>query len=358
MVRGVGNVGYRALLEAIGEPAAVLGAAPARLEAAGLRPEVARAVAAFDRWPAVEQQLLRLARARARLVTWIDGAYPSNLREIHDPPPFLFVAGDIHPDDELALAVVGSRSASAYGRQMTRLLCEGIAGAGISIVSGLARGIDAEAHQAALRAGGRTLAVMGSGIDVVYPPEHHSLFRAIRERGAVMTEFLMGTTPEAENFPGRNRLISGLALGTLVVEATERSGSLITAQYALEQGREVFAVPGPVGARSRGPHQLIKQGAKLTERVEDVIEEIAPRLLAQVGRRPAARASEPTEAERSVLSCVGDEPLHVDPIVSRTGMSAPKVLELLLALEIKGLVRQLPGKYFVAGAECSRRVGD
>ena len=358
MVRGVGSVVYRSLLETIGEPAEVFRTSRTRLEAVGVRSEVARAIASFDQWTVVEQQILRIRRSRARLVTWADASYPAGLREIHDPPAFLFVAGDIHPDDELAVAVVGSRSCSTYGRQMTSRLCEALASLGVVVISGLARGIDAEAHQASLRAGGRTIAVMGSGIDVVYPAEHHGLFRAIVERGAVMTEFFMGTTPEAENFPSRNRIISGLAMGTLVVEATERSGSLITAQYATEQGREVFAVPGPVGARSRGPHQLIKQGAKLTERVEDIIEEIAPRLLAQAGQRSPVPADVPTDMEQRLLECMSEEPQHIDPIINRAGLTAPQALELLLSLEIKGWVRQLPGKHFASTVSGSQRAGN
>ncbi len=347
MVRGVGSVVYRSLLRELGDPAAVLAAGARRLEAVGVRPEVARAIAAFDGWEAVESQLRRLERSRARLLTWVDESYPASLQEIHDPPPFLFLFGDLLPEDQVAVAVVGSRSPSPYGRQMTRALCAGLARLGITVVSGLARGIDAEAHQATLRGGGRTIAILGSGIDVVYPGEHHGLFRAIAQNGAVMTEYLMGVTPEAENFPSRNRIISGLSLGTLVVEATERSGSLITAQYALEQGREVFAVPGPVGARSRGPHQLIKQGAKLSERVEDVVEEIAPQLLPRV-RRADLPLAEPTELERQVLEQLSEEPTHVDSIIGRSGLAAPQILGALSSLEVKGWVRQQPGKLFAA----------
>jgi DNA processing protein len=193
---------------------------------------------------------------------------------------------------------------------------------------------------------------MGSGIDVVYPSEHHALFRATAAQGAVVTELLMGTQPDAENFPNRNRIISGLALGTVVVEATERSGSLITATLAGEQGREVFAVPGQVGERTRGTHRLLRDGAKLTERVEDVLEEIAPQLLQRV--TPAASV-ELDEDEAAVVACMRHETVHVDEVIGRSGLPAARVLQALLALELKGVVQQLVGKYFVAAAIHGRR---
>jgi DNA processing protein len=348
LVRGVGNAAYHQLLAAFGEPADVFRQPVERLVAIGLRPDVAAALRAFDRWGQVEQRLRRLERVQGRVLTWTDDAYPARLRQIPDPPPFLYVRGDLLPEDDLAIAVVGSRSASSYGRQMTRALASGLAGLGITVVSGLARGIDAEAHQAALRAGGRTIAVLGSGLDVVYPPEHHALAGSVVKSGAVITEFAPGTPPDAENFPARNRIISGLALGTLVVEAAEKSGSLITARMAGEQGREIFAVPGPVGGRSRGVHQLIRQGAKLTERVEDIIEEIAPQLLAKLGGGIKVPSEEPDEVEQRLLASMPSEPLHIDQIMTLMGWTAPKALETLLTLEIKGHVRQLPGKLFLS----------
>jgi DNA processing protein len=213
------------------------------------------------------------------------------------------------------------------------------------VISGLARGTDAQAHWTTLRAGGRTIAVMGSGIDVVYPSEHHALFRAMARQGAVTTELLMGTQPDAENFPNRNRIISGLALGTVVVEATEKSGSLITATLAAEQGREVFAVPGAVGERTRGTHRLIREGAKLTERVEDVLEEIAPQLLS---RRAPVEGVELSVEEAAIVDCLRHETVHIDTIIMGSGLPAPRVLHALLGLELKGVVQQLAGKYFVA----------
>jgi len=347
MVRGVGPVIYRGLLQAFGEPAAVFAASRRALEAAGARPEVAGAIRAFDDWGPVDQQLERLKRSGAGLVTWNAPAYPPNLREIHDPPPFLFAHGAVLPRDMLAVAVVGSRYVSAYGLRMARELTEGLVRHGLTVVSGMARGTDAQVHWTALRAGGRTLAVIGSGIDVVYPSEHKALFHKISTQGAVVTELLMGTQPDAENFPSRNRIISGLALGTVVIEAAEKSGSLITARLAADQGREVFAVPGAVGERTRGTHRLIRDGAKLTECAEDVVEELAPHLL---GRVPPAVPVELSAEESALLGCMRHESLHIDAIITRSGCAAATVLQLLLALELKGVVQQLPGKVFAAAA--------
>jgi DNA processing protein len=235
---------------------------------------------------------------------------------------------------------------------MARTISAELVQAGVTVVSGLARGIDAEAHAAALRAGGRTIAVLGCGIDVVYPSEHHRLQMYIAGHGAVVSEFSPGMQPDAEHFPTRNRIISGMSLGTVVVEATEKSGSLITAELAMEQGREVFAVPGPVGARSYGPHQLLRQGATLVETGADVLRELAPRL---PGARPAPAAAvaappdvepELSAAERAVLDCLSDVPVHVDPIVARTALPAHQVLQALLSLELRGAALPLPGKRF------------
>lgn len=353
MVRGVGPVVYQDLLRAFGAPAAVLGAGVEALTGCGLRPEVARAVRAFDDWAAVDEQIERLARCGARLLTWDDAAYPANLRQIHDPPPFLFALGDIAVCDRLAVAVVGSRRASAYGRRMTRDLVTGLVRHGVTVVSGLARGTDAEAHWAAIRAGGRTIAVLGSGIDVVYPGEHHALARAVARQGAVVSELWMGTRPEADNFPARNRIISGLSVGTVIVEATERSGSLITARCAAEQGREVFAVPGAVGELTRGPHRLIRDGARLTESAADIIEEIAPHLHGACAGRLTVELS---AAEEAVLAAVSPDAVHIDSVIARTKMPANDVLPILLNLELKGAVQQLPGRFFVAVPVDVRRI--
>ena len=355
LVRGVGNVTYRTLLEHFGSPQAVFAAPLANLTAAGVSAEVGRAIRGFDQWDTVEAELQRIAQARVRLVTRSDAKYPDNLSHIHDPPPFLYVHGCLQPEDRVAIALVGSRAASAYGRGVARELARGLARHGVTVVSGLARGIDAEAHRAALEAGGRTLAVLGSGLDVIYPKEHSALAQEMSQNGAVISEFSLASRPEAGHFPYRNRVISGLTLGTVVIEATEKSGSLITARCALEQNREVFAVPGNVTAgRSRGPHQLIKQGAKLVENVEDILSEIVPALppglplAAQTAQNePAVDLVNLEPDEVRLVNVLDGEPVHVDVLIARSSLSPARVLEVLLGLELKGIVTQLPGTHFV-----------
>jgi DNA processing protein len=352
MVHGVGPVVYQNLLRAFGTPGAVFEASAHALDCAGLRGDLAHAIQRFDGWRAVDEQLENLVRSGAALVTWNDACYPANLRQIHDPPPFLFVHGQLEARDAMAVAVVGSRQVSGYGLRVAREISEGLVRYGVTVVSGMARGSDAQAHWTALRAGGRTIAVLGSGIDVVYPSEHHGLFQAIARQGAVVTELMMGTQPDAENFPNRNRIISGLALGTVIIEATEKSGSLITATLAAEQGREVFAVPGAIGARTRGTHRLIREGAKLTECAEDVLEEIAPQLLSCATVRGPVEVS-PTEA--AIIECMRHDTVHIDDIITRSGLGPATVLQTLLDLELKGVVQQLPGKHFVAALVDVRR---
>jgi DNA processing protein len=352
MVRGVGNVTYRELLTAFGSPEAALHASAGALIGAGVHAEVARAITSFDQWRAVEAELHKIARTGVRLVTRLDTEYPENLTHLHDPPPFLYVRGSLIPEDRLAIAIVGSRFSSAYGRGVARDLARGLTEKGVTVVSGLARGVDVEAHRATLEAKGRTIAVLGSGVDVIYPSEHRSLAADIPSQGAVLSEFPLGSKPDAVHFPYRNRVISGLALGTVVVEAAENSGSLITARFALEQNREVFAVPGVItSVRSRGPHKLIKDGAKLVENVEDILQEIAPGLT----RTPSAQAMELTPPlephEASLLRLFEHDPLHVDLLIAKSGLTPARVLEVLLELELKGLVTQLPGTHFALTGE-------
>ena len=347
LVRGVGNVTYRELLERFASPQTVLTASATALTAAGVHPEIARTITTFGQWHIVENEVQKIERAGVRLVTCTDDEYPVNLTHLHDPPPFLYVRGAFAPSDRIAIAIVGSRFASAYGRGVARDLARGLAEKGVTIISGLARGVDAEAHRAALVAGGRTIAVLGSGLDVIYPSEHRTLAEEIPGRGAVVSEFALGSKPDAVHFPYRNRVISGLALGTVVVEATDKSGSLITARCALEQNREVFAVPGNITtSRSRGPHRLIKDGAKLVEGIDDILTEIAPALAPS---RPApldAPMVSLESPEAALMDLFESEPLHVDLLITRSGMSAARVLELLLGLELKGVVTQLPGTHF------------
>ena len=287
-----------------------------------------------------------------------DERYPELLHAIYDPPAVLYCDGLPEPSDRQAVAIVGSRQATPYGFRITETLAGELSALGFTILSGFARGIDAAAHRAALAAGGRTIAVLGCGLDVDYPPGHASLHAEIAGSGAVLTEFAPGTPPRATNFPRRNRIISGLALGVVVVEAAEDSGSLITARLALEQGREVFAVPGPIDVpTSRGPHGLLKQGAKLVETVDDIVEELLPQLerpllrpAQAAGPAPACRrrtaAHDLTPGERAVLGLVGKEPLHLDDLTEQSRLPAAEVARILLGLELKALVDQLPGQQY------------
>ncbi|MDH3251283.1 MAG: DNA-processing protein DprA, partial [Ignavibacteria bacterium] len=280
-----------------------------------------------------------------------DPRYPENLRKIYDPPPFLFVRGTLASDDRYAVAMVGTRSPSAYGTRMAERFAEGLAGLGIPVVSGLARGIDTIVHETTVHAGGRTLAVIGSGIDVVYPAENRTLFERISEEGAIVSEFEMGTKPDAGNFPRRNRIISGMTLGTLVVETGIQGGAMITAGTALDQNREVFAVPSPVtDRRPSGTNQLIREGkALLVESVDHIITELGPRLkgLLNTDARTPPIPLQLTLFEQQLFDAVTDDPLHVDVIAERAGIAIADALVHLLALEFKGAIRQLRGKLFV-----------
>jgi DNA processing protein len=351
-VRGLGPATFKKLADFFGDPTRALSASPETLaRIPGVDRPVVDGLVRFSAWDDVRKDLERVAALGATIVPYSSDLYPARLKAIADPPPFLYVKGALSSADERAVAIVGTRAASDYGLGLTRDLGRGLAALGFTIVSGMARGIDAAAHEAALDAGGRTIAVLGSGLDVIYPPEHEKLYHRIARQGAVVSEFPLATAPLAFNFPARNRIISGVALGVVVVEATEKSGSLITAAQALEQGREVFAVPGAAGSsRSRGPHKLIRQGAKLVERVEDVIEEIAPQLAghAAAPEKAAPRvlpADLSTEA-KNIFELVADAPRHIDEVIEKSGLAAGKASEVLLDLEIRGLVRQLPGKKF------------
>ena len=354
---GLGCVGFRRIAEFFADPSdAFFGGRGALREVPGLSRAAVEGLLAFSGWDRLVDEMRRVRDAGCLLLRYSDASYPERLRALPDPPPVLYVKGSPEAAGRAAVGVVGTRAPSEYGREMTRLLCRGLAAAGIAVISGMARGIDGEAHETALSRGGRTLAVLGSGVDVPYPPEHRDLCRRIEESGAVLSEHPMGTAPLSRHFPARNRIISGLSLGVVVVEATERSGSLITARWALEQGREVFAVPGPAGAaRSRGPHRLIRQGAKLVEDVADIIEEIAPQLPAPaLASTPTATGSggvsgggAPLEGPAgAILRDLEAGPLQMDEVIHRTGLPAQQVCEVLLEMELQGLLRQLPGQRY------------
>jgi len=314
--------------------------------------------------PEARRVYAEVVAAGARIMSLADPEYPPLLKETSVPPPLLFYKGSLDDICPGAIAIVGSRRASFGGRKFASHLAEELVNRGLIVVSGLARGVDTAAHKGALEAGGRTIAVMGCGIDMVYPPENEGLARGICGSGALITEFPPGTPPLRQNFPMRNRLISGLSLGTVVVEAGETSGALITAGFALEQNRSVFAVPGAPGIPgSRGSNRLLKQGAKLVESVEDILEEIDPQIVRHgqppgsgcavpALRKEEARLSGPragglTEEEQKLMDLLSDRPAHVDELSRSLGMEARVILGLLFMLEARGLARSMPGKFYV-----------
>jgi DNA processing protein len=352
-VKGLGCVSFKKLAAQFGDPTKAFAASKSELEAVeDLRAEAIDGLMHFDQWAEVENELNRVRAAGVTLIPFSDANYPARLRTIADPPPVLYVKGELRADDSRAVAIVGSRSASDYGRRVARDLARGLAATGFTVVSGMARGIDGMAHETAINSGGRTIAILGSGVERAYPPEHDKLYQRISDHGAVLSELPIGTRPMAFNFPARNRLISGVSLGVVVVEATEKSGSLITASLAVDQGREVFAVPGEVGAsRSRGAHRLIRQGAKLVENVEDILEEIAPQLLHRGRAANPAPLALPQNAgaeARKIFALLEAGTLQVDEIIEKSALGAPRVLEILLELELQGYVRQLAGKSYAA----------
>jgi DNA processing protein len=293
-----------------------------------------------------------LTKKEIKVLSPVDRDYPTNLRYVFDPPSTLYVKGDIIPEDNIAIAVVGSRRATHYGLKNAESLSFELASKGITIISGLARGVDSAAHRGALKAGGRTIAVLGSGVNVIYPRENRQLSEDIAQNGAVVSEFPVDTPPAPQNFPRRNRIVSGLSLGVVVVEAAKKSGALITANCALEQGREIYALPGKIDSFvSQGAHSLIKQGAKLVESTEDIIEELEPLIVLQ-GTRVEGEDKTKIEAnlqqeEKKIYSSVADEPLHLDEIAGRVGFSYGRLLTGLLKLEHRKLIKELPGKMFV-----------
>lgn len=346
-VAGVGNVLYRRLLDQFKTPDAVFAAGvEALLTVEGVSADLALGISSFAAFDQVDLELEKVNALGITLLSLHDPDYPPLLAAIYDPPPFLYVKGDPRMPHPYPIAVVGSRQLSHYGKTVAERLSRELAEQGMTIVSGFARGIDTIAHQAALAAGGRTIAVLGCGIDQIYPPEHRSLSEEVVEQGLILSEFPLGTPPDGRNFPQRNRIISGLSLGCLVVEATLESGSLITARCALDQGREVFAVPGSIlSETTAGTHQLIRSGAKLVERVEDILEEVLP----QVRRVPKASAFAPLleGEEKKLYDLLGFEPKHIDQLIQESALSTPAVSSLLLALELRGIARQLTGKFYV-----------
>ena len=348
-VPGLGPVRFGRLLEYFGTASAAWSASGPELIAAGLDSKTAESLltlrARHDPLAAWEG----IARAGVQVLTLRDADYPPLLKEIYAPPPVLFVRGALTAEDRVAVAMVGTRGATSYGRMVAERLAGDLARHGVTVVSGLARGIDAVAHRAALQAGGRTIAVLGSGVDVIYPGEHRGLADAIANAGALVSEYVPGTKPERDNFPARNRLIAGMTMGTIIIEAGDVSGALITARMALEQNREVFAVPGNVtSAASAGTNALIRRGeAKLISRVEDVLEELNPSLIAE--QLELVELLPENDTERALLAALGSEPLHVDEISRATALPIATVTSALTLLELKGAVRHAGGMTYMRG---------
>lgn len=349
-VTGIGAVRLRALLDHFGTIEAAWQAPAGELQAAGLDKHTVERLILARRGLDLDAEFEKLARGRVGVLTWDDTSYPHNLREVYAPPPVLYVRGTIEPHDEFSVAVVGTRRASVYGKEAARMIGEGLAQAGVTVVSGLAMGIDTIAHQTCIAAGGRTLAVLGCGVDVVYPAQNARLASQIVEHGALVSEYPLGTRPDARNFPPRNRIISGLSLGTVVVEADMGSGARITADFAAEQGRDVFAVPGNIFARGcRGTNRLIQEGAKMVCAVGDILEELNLTMVGEQTQVRAAIPENPTEA--ALLARLSAEPTHVDELGRALGLPIAQVSSTLALMELKGMVRQVGGMNFVLARE-------
>ncbi len=362
LIPGVAPQKMLRLLAKFRSPDRVLAATESELAEALGEPNIARRIATYRDTVDVDGELAQVDKYGVTLISLDDDLYPTRLAETYGPPVLLYVRGTPLPCDVNSVGIVGTRRASHYGRLTAERLAGELAARGVTVVSGLAAGIDSAAHRGALDAGGRTIAVLGCGVDVVYPSANRELMETVIEHGCVISEFPMGTKPYKQHFPQRNRVISGMTLGTVVVEGSRTSGALITARRAMEQGREVFAVPGrALDEGSEGPHSLIRDGAKLTETAEDIMEEIEVHMTtipAAVDEPSAGTAAEEQETrpmpaapgspdERRVLAGLTTDPVTVDDLASRCDMPLPELLSTLTMLELKGLARQLPGKLFV-----------
>jgi DNA processing protein len=354
MIEGIGPVRVRQLLERFGDSTAILRASRAELQQVhGIGPETAEAIANWEKTVDLGGELKRIEQSGCKIVLQSDENYPPLLKQIYDPPVVLYVMGSLTVKDRNAVAMVGSRMTTHYGIEVARKIAYQLAYTGVTVVSGGARGIDTASHQGALSAKGRTIAVLGTGINLVFPAENGELFGRIAEQGALVTQFPFNRKADKMSFPIRNRLVAGMTLGTVVVEANLTSGALITAGMAVDYGRQVFAVPGRVDSpRSKGCHDLIKKGAKLCEGVEDILSEFEymfpasnlPSMLNDAAALPAMTLS---EAEQTVYDLVDKEECNTDDIIRRSGMPSSSVSVALLGLEMKRLIRQLPGKLFV-----------
>jgi DNA processing protein len=350
MVKGIGAVRLRTLLDTFGDAQQAWTASPQALRQAGLSDKLVENLARLRADVSLEQVWEDVQAKEINILTWEDEGYPTRLRDVDNAPPVLYLRGTITLDDDWAVAIVGTRRATSYGRQVAERIARELARNGVTVVSGMARGIDGVAHRAALDTGGRTLAVLGSGVDRIYPPEHRRLAKDIVSQGALVSDYPPGTPPEGRNFPPRNRIIAGLSLATVVVEAGKRSGALITSDFALEQGREVFAVPGSVMApQSRGPNRLIQQGAHPLLDPKEILETLELSLLTEQRQARTVLPSNPSEAQ--IFDVLGYESLHVDEIQVQTGMPIEEVTATLAMMELKGMVRKVGAMRYMAIGE-------
>lgn len=350
LIKGVGAVRMQGLVAYFGDLESAWKAAPKELAQAGLGLKVIERVAQARENVDLDAIWEKIEKQGIKILTWQDETYPQRLKEIDQPPPVLYIRGEYLPDDLFAVAIVGTRRVTPYGRQITEELSSFLAANGMTVISGLARGVDAVAHQTALKAGGRSIAVLGSGVDKIYPPEHRGLAEQMMARGAIVSDYAPGTPPEASNFPPRNRIISGLSLAVVVVEAAETSGALITAEFAAEQGREVFAVPGSLLApQSKGTNRLIQNGALPLLSVDDLMQTLD---ITRVGEQKAARKIMPADAiEAKLLTVLSNEPMQIDEIRNQSELPIEKVSAALVLMELKGIVRQVGGMNYVAVRE-------
>ena len=352
MLQDIGYIRLKALLGEFKSPEAIFNASRADIEKVkGIGRKIAENIKTARNRYNIDRELSLIKKHDIKLITIFEEDYPENLKNIYDPPFLLYIKGELKKNDKFAVAIVGSRRGSLYGLRTAERLSGELASHGITIVSGLARGIDTAAHRGAVSAKGRTIAVLGNGLASIYPPENKKLAEGIAENGALISEFAMEMPPHKGNFPQRNRTISGLSEGVVVVEAARRSGSLITANFALEEGREVFAGPGPAGSiTAAGTNNLIKEGAKLAEKAEDILEELNLPSSATAGDGYLGRGGRPSltdPRQKQIYSLLSDEPLNIDSILDAFSTEPKQAKTALLKLEMKGIIKQLPGKLYV-----------
>jgi len=348
----VGSRRFMQLVDCFGSPDNVFAASFGELiKVDGIDEKIAKNIVNYKENKKLNKSVNYIERSGVSLISLWDETYPENLKHIYDPPPFLYVKGTLSENDNHAISIVGTRNASEYGLNIAEKLASDLVLQGITIISGLASGIDSMAHWGAVKADGRTIAIMGCGIDRIYPSENVSLYKKVIQQGAVISEFPIGTKPEPGNFPRRNRVISGLSLGVVIIEARKKSGAKITADFALEQNREVFAVPGNINSpASGGTNELIKQGAKLVQTADDILEELQhclKRTLKKKESPPKKPDISLNPKELLIFNHITSEPIHIDKLAKTAEVTTAEALSILLTLELKGIIKQLPGKLFI-----------